>query len=77
MTNEAPTPSTYFHQQALADPQPGGRYRQPRPRVTGTEPSVDAPAAPNWSRDPCGPEPPLGYSVDEVPDLGMGIDRRP
>jgi hypothetical protein len=69
MTNEAPTPTTYFHQQALLDPQPGGRYRQRPVRINGSDPVVVPPAAPAWSHDPCGPEPPLGYSVDEVPDM--------
>jgi hypothetical protein len=62
--DDDPKPSTYFAQTLLADPLPGGRYAGKRPRVTGTEPSVDALAVPDWARDPCGPEPPLGYSVE-------------
>jgi hypothetical protein len=64
MTDD-PKPTTYLAQTLLADPAPGGRYAGPRPHVNGSEPTVPVGAAPEWSRDPCGPEPPLGYSVDD------------
>jgi len=70
MTNEAPKPSTYLAQTLLADPAPGGRYAGKRPRVNGTEPSVPVAAEPSWARGAQpGDEPPLGYSVDELPDM--------
>jgi hypothetical protein len=76
MTND-PKPTTYF-QQAVAEPPLGGRWAGKRPHVNGSEPTVPVAAAPNWHQGPQpGPEPPLGWSVDEVPDLGMGRDRRP
>jgi hypothetical protein len=68
MSNEAPKPSTYFHQ-ALLDPLPGGRWSGRGPRVVGSTPSPEVPApAPAWSHDPCGPEPPLGWSVEDLGD---------
>jgi hypothetical protein len=63
--DEAPKPSTYFHQ-ALADPLPGGRWAGRRPNIVGTEPTATPLAVPDWCIDPTGPEPPLGYSVDVV-----------
>jgi hypothetical protein len=35
-----------------------------------TAPTVAVPGrAPNWSHDPVPPEPPLGFEVDEVPQM--------
>jgi hypothetical protein len=77
MSDDPTKAGTYFHQAQL-DPLPGGRWSGRGPRGVGSTPSPEVPgAAPEWARDPCGPEPPLGFSVDEVPDLGMGSDRRP
>jgi hypothetical protein len=66
MTDEAPKPTTYFHQTLLADPAPGGRYRQRRAHIVGTEPTVEPIAAPTWSADPVPDEPPLGFSVEST-----------
>ena len=33
--------------------------------IIGSEPTVQYPAGPNWSPDPTGVEPPLGFSVNE------------
>jgi hypothetical protein len=57
-----------------------GRYAaQAATRVTGSEPPIrhatvgsdpPVPYAPHWLADPCGPEPPLGYSIEEHPAVG-------
>ena len=39
--------------------------------VIGATPTVQYPmAAPNWSVDPCGVEPSIGYDISEVPIVG-------
>jgi hypothetical protein len=44
--------------------------------VVGTNPNPypPQPEGSPWKDDPCGPEEPLGYSVDEVPDVSK-VDR--
>jgi hypothetical protein len=40
--------------------------------ITGSTEVAWVPPQPSsspWSSDPVGPEPPLGYSVDDVPDM--------
>jgi hypothetical protein len=60
---------TTFHQhaQAFADEVNQGRFAAIGvPTVTGSTPVPSYPAAGAHQFDPCGPEPPLGYSVDQV-----------
>jgi hypothetical protein len=48
----------------------GGRFAKPQ-NVIGSEPTAQYPmAAPNWSVDPVGPEPSLGFSVDQHEAVG-------
>jgi len=48
----------------------GGRYAKPQ-TVIGATPTVQYPtAAPNWSVDPVGTEPPLGLEVNAVEPCG-------
>jgi hypothetical protein len=48
----------------------GGRFAKPQ-TVIGATPTVQYPmAAPNWSVDPVGPEPSLGFSVDQHEAVG-------
>jgi hypothetical protein len=70
MTNEAPKATTYHALTLLAEPPLGGRWAGKRPRINGTEPTVAVAAAPSWAKGAQpGDEPPLGYSVDELPDM--------
>jgi hypothetical protein len=62
--------NTYF---AHAHSDEGGRFSAPDqpPRYTvGSEAVPRYPAGPNWSADPVGPEPSLGFSVENVPPTG-------
>src|SRR6516162_8121907 len=52
-------PSTYLGMQVTA---PADRGQ--RPQVPGA--AMVVLPAPAWCHDPCGDEPPLGYSIDEV-----------
>jgi hypothetical protein len=48
----------------------GGRFAKPQ-TVIGETPTVQYPmSAPNWSVDPVGPEPSLGFSVDQHEAVG-------
>jgi hypothetical protein len=48
----------------------GGRYAKPQ-TVIGATPTVQYPrAAPNWSVDPTGVEPPLGHAIDAHEPVG-------
>jgi hypothetical protein len=63
--------ATTMHAHAIADAaMPRGRFSAVETAyVIGSKPdaaSAYPPAAPQ-QRDPCGPEPPLGYRVDEMP----------
>jgi hypothetical protein len=67
--DKAEEPTTYLGLQVAA-PEVGGRFGA-RPMVTGaTEVPVALPASGPWAGDPCGDEPPLGFSIDELPALG-------
>jgi hypothetical protein len=63
---------TYFScAQAQAGEELGGRFAAlAKPIVTGVPSYPQQPVSSPWSRDPVPPEPPLGYSVDEVPIVG-------
>jgi hypothetical protein len=58
--------STYLAMAVSAAPD---RYGQ-RPVVTSADGIPVRWPAPAWSADPCGVEPPLGFSIDELPALG-------
>jgi hypothetical protein len=74
VTSWKENPRTYFSCQ-LADDElqaQRGRFGYQRPTVVGTEPTVRIPGpVPAWLEGPQpGDEPPLGFSVDELPALG-------
>jgi hypothetical protein len=47
-----------------------GRFAAIGPAVVvGADPVPNYPAAASHQRDPCGPEPPLGYRIDAMPEL--------
>jgi hypothetical protein len=60
-----------YHQHALADAAtPRGRYDQinaVNPIGSNANIAGAYPAAAAHHRDPCGPEPPLGYAIDAMP----------
>ena len=61
--------NTYFERaQADVEAELGGRWAKPRPMMSGQVPMQ--PEGSPWSYDPVGPEPPLGYSVDEMEPVG-------
>jgi hypothetical protein len=66
-SNDFKKASTYHEQAKLSEQLDAGRYKS---AISGTEPTVDYPRLPfsPWTNDP--PEPPLGYSVAEVPICG-------
>jgi hypothetical protein len=48
-----------------------GRFRkETATRITAVPTYPTQPASSPWSSDPVAPEPPLGFSVDELPNLG-------
>jgi hypothetical protein len=60
---------TTFHQFAQEETIPRGRFTQVNPQlVVAAEPVPNYPAAAAHQHDPCGIEPPLGYSVDAMPE---------
>jgi len=63
-----PKQASTFHQHAQADADtPRGRFSAVSASyVVGTTGSPQYPAAAAHQRDPCGPEPPLGYRIDEL-----------
>jgi hypothetical protein len=65
---------SYFARQQSQPDDAGGRYAKIRPsNVTGSAPSQQIPKQPEnspWASDPLGPEPPLGFSVDEMNPVG-------
>jgi hypothetical protein len=68
-----------YHGHALdADLEMGGRFsRVNTTTVVGSSP-IQYPAQPPtspWHHDPCPPEPPLGYSVDEQDPVGEVFER--
>ncbi len=54
--------STYFGRAMMDSSDPA----KPIVTASGRDTGI---AAPNWSRDPTGPEPPLGIDIEAVPDL--------
>jgi hypothetical protein len=66
--------STYFAQaRATLGQEVGGRYAaMARPVITGAGAYVvpKLPESSPWSHDPCAPEPPLGYSVEDQEPVG-------
>ncbi len=63
--------NSYFGRGLVDADAPGGQFARVTERtVIGASPSAQT-AAPNWSRDPVPPEPPLGIDVEAVPDLGF------
>jgi hypothetical protein len=66
---QGPEPTTYLGL-ALSAPEVGGRFGV-KPVVVGSGPvPVAMPASGPWAGDPCGIEPPLGFSIEEVGALG-------
>jgi hypothetical protein len=67
---EGPQPTTYLGL-AIAAPVERGHER---PCITGAteQPMLPLrlPTNSPWASDPCGTEPPLGFSIDELPALG-------
>ena len=61
-------PST-FHQMANLDTSLGGRFSAGG-YVNGSEPAVNYPAGPAWTRDQVGIEPPLGVAIDDLEPTG-------
>jgi hypothetical protein len=48
----------------------GGRFAGARPQVTAVPVVPRLPASSPWASDPVPPEPPLGFSVDDLPVVG-------
>jgi hypothetical protein len=73
MRNE---PTTYFERaSAEADENRGGRFAAlAQARVVGAKPAPTYPAGPQWSHDPTGPEPALGYDVDAIEPIGTAAE---
>jgi hypothetical protein len=75
LENDRKVKGTYMSiAEAAADELAGGRFAQTanKQRVIGTGPIV-YPAQPEnspWRCDPCGIEPPLGFSVNDQPAVG-------
>jgi hypothetical protein len=69
---------TYMGQ--VTDLEMGGRFAElPKATVTGTEPVPMVPQQPAgspWKADPVGPEPPLGYNVDDQEPVGEVHERK-
>ena len=79
MSNDKP--KSTFHSIALAgiDDERGGRYAAEGSKrtVIGSSPVAypAQPATSPWHHDPCSPEPPLGYSVDEQDPVGEKFEQ--
>jgi hypothetical protein len=67
---------TYFERaSAEADENRGGRFAAlAQAKVIGTTSAVQYPAGPQWSQDPTGPEPALGYDVDAIEPVGTAAE---
>jgi hypothetical protein len=68
---EGPGPTTYLGMQVAAPVERGHE----RPVVTSADGIAFRWPGPAWSADPCGVEPPLNFSVDEVPPNCGGASR--
>jgi hypothetical protein len=68
-TREGPKPTTYFEQGLHGEDDDADVVDR---IVVGTSPTMKLPA-PTWSQQLASvpDEPPLGFSVDDVPDLGF------
>jgi hypothetical protein len=65
--SEPDQPTTFFDHQANELSEAGGRFAAlGKPRLTGRDPAPEHDSHLNQFID--GPEPPLGYSVDDLPD---------
>jgi hypothetical protein len=81
MSTDTERPNSMFARAVQdASDEHGGRFaRNTQISIAGTEPIPHAAqlAAPTWSHDVVPPEEPLGYCIDELPDMttASGIDR--
>lgn len=76
MTDQRERDTYHTRETADADAELGGRFKRLRPSTVIGAHGAAYPKLPEgspWSNvDPTGVESPLGYSIDEVPDLGIG-----
>jgi len=65
---------TYFNRAQSDADMIGGRFKQQtQTHVTGVPQYPKQPPTSPWATpDPSGPEPPLGYEIDALPDCGLG-----
>jgi hypothetical protein len=73
LRNEQRVRGHTFQSRAIAEADDiRGRWREThKASVVGSDSAVHYPmAAPNWSVDPTGVEPPVGYDINEVPVVG-------
>ena len=62
---------TYFNRASADADMVGGRFKKAtEASVTGTPTYPTPPSGPWATPDPSGPEPPLGYEIDALPELG-------
>ena len=63
-----PNQASTFHQHATADANiPRGRFSAVETAtIVGSQPTINYPPAAAHQRDPCGPEPSLGYRIDDL-----------
>jgi hypothetical protein len=66
-------PATTFHALANLDTSPGGRFAAGG-YVSGSEPGVNYPAGPAWTRDQVGLEPSLGVAIDQMEPTGEAFE---
>jgi hypothetical protein len=66
-------PATTFHALANLDTSPGGRFAAGG-YVSGSEPVVNYPAGPAWTRDLVGLEPSLGVAIDQMEPCGEAFE---
>jgi len=80
MENDRKVMATYHsHAQSSIDDERGGRYATEgsKQTVIGSSPIAypQQPSTSPWHSDPCPPEPPLGYSVEEMEPTGEMFER--
>jgi hypothetical protein len=71
---------TYFGQAQHTDDDLGGRYAKVHSTtITGSGPISypDQPSTSPWHHDACPPEPPLGFSVEEMEPVGEPFQHDP
>jgi hypothetical protein len=69
---------TYFGQAQHADDDLGGRYAKVHSTTVVGSSAISYPAQPStspWHHDACPPEPPLGFSVEEMEPVGEPHER--